>query len=127
MKFEVKIPKKGTLAGSCGYVKAILENFELCIANTKTGAIAVFATNPNGDKVLICRTQNDPEDANWRDDTGMHGYETKGKWLLHIHPTYDGEYTHGLFPVLTDAAQNYVSQFIEKCSEKLAEYLENDM
>lgn len=121
MNLTVKIPAKGTAKGTCGYIKKILSNVELEIKNTPSGDLAMVGTFPNGTEIVICRTPDSAEA-----DECMHGYESGGIYLVHLYPI-NTDWRHGLFGRnLTPAAERYVDEFIDKCSDKLAKFINED-
>lgn len=123
---EIKIPAKGQMKGTCAWAKKLLENAQLKIYRDKKEDFAIgvkFKDESNFTTVAFITAVLSDDGQRcyfYREETDT--YEVYAQ-------ENEEDYTWGrksLFGTLTKSAENYIEEFIKKCSISLREYVDQD-
>ena len=118
MEINIKIPKKGTYPGSCGWVRMYLANCEVYLTYSKKGHPGIFIKEPGAIGMPVCLFR-EPAD-------GFVNITRSGQNYAKVQ-TVENDYTNGLFKCqLTKAATKFAHAFIDGCLDALVEIMEAD-
>lgn len=118
MELKIEIQNKGNLPGTLGWLKSIIENQKLIIAENKYGSPTMFLEDNDGKRTFICRVKQPDDDA-------IFMYEPDNGFLK-CFPVED-EHRYGLVGYsLTDAALKAAEEFINNALAKYQQWWNSD-